>query len=149
MCGNTLFWRDFREIFSPVFQYLKPICLFFKRCLRWLKGFVYSSNFKLWLLLILIVITCLSDFWLFQRWQWSTPLAQENEWAWPVTPGGWTTEKPNQSMYYISGSWSHSTDEWSFVHLEENGDGQKWCIKLNVFTMSKLMLWIFRKGKHM
>lgn len=37
-----------------------------------------TCNFSVCLLLILLV-TCFSDFWLFQRWQWSTPLAQENE----------------------------------------------------------------------
>lgn len=82
------------------------------------------------------VTPCLSDFRLFERWQQSTPLAQENEWAWPVTPGGWATEKPNQSMYFISGSWSLQK---RCVCLEDDRDGQKYDALCFFSTVSELM----------
>lgn len=32
----------------------------------------------------------------------STPLAEENEWTWSATPGGWAAQEPDQSKSYTA-----------------------------------------------
>lgn len=114
ICGNTLCEEISDTHFHLFSSVCKSICHFFQVLFEVAER---TCNFKLGLLLILLLLTCLSDFWLFQRWQRSTPLAQENERAWPVTPGGRATEKPNQSMYCAS------------TQMNVSWGGQKWCLK--------------------